>query len=46
MPLSKIKRAGFYELNHQANAGRGEYPRIEAGSLTAIGNSYSKGDSP
>ena len=46
MPLSKIKRAGFYELNYLSKAGRGEYPSIEARSLVELENSNTRRDTP
>jgi hypothetical protein len=44
MPLSKIKRAGFYEIEHPSSAEREEYPRIEAGSLVNLKNTKARGD--
>ena len=44
MPLSKIKRAGFYEPKDLSNAGRSDYPKIEAGSLVELENSNTRGD--
>ena len=46
MPLSKIKRAGYYELKDTSYSGRDGYPKIEAGNLTALENSDTRGDAP
>jgi len=46
MPLSKLKRAGFYEPKDLSDAGRGDYPRVEAGSLVELENSDTRGDAP